>query len=285
MGELAKVVPPLVVTGIGDLMSLGETFARSGFFQDGRTAAQCVVKMIAGSELGFGPMASMTGIHIIEGKPTVGAHLLAALVKRSDRYDYDVIVANSSECRLEFWERSLGKDGETRKGSAGWAKKPEPILVTLRDFTENGTAVGKDGKLKANWKRSPDDMLFARAISKGYRRYCPDLSCGVSVYTPDEIEVEPVPVLAPAIDASYTVNGNAVDQNAPAGPPPEKVQPAQLERIDVLAGQLRWPAERFAAQLQKEYGKDRPEELTPQQADNLEGRLEAAFRKTTGATP
>jgi hypothetical protein len=58
----------------------------------------------------------------------------------------------------------------------------------MKEAIDTGLAVGKDGKIKTNWSRHGDDMLFARCISKGFRRYCPDLTGGVLAYDPDELE-------------------------------------------------------------------------------------------------
>ena len=60
-----------------DLFRMGQVLADSGYFQDARQAAQAIVKVMAGRELGFGPIASMTGIHIIQGRPAIGADLMA----------------------------------------------------------------------------------------------------------------------------------------------------------------------------------------------------------------
>ncbi len=70
------------------IMNMGEVFANSGYFADANEQAQAVVKMLAGQEMGVGPFASMSGIHIIKGKPEVGAHLLAGIIKRSGKYEY-----------------------------------------------------------------------------------------------------------------------------------------------------------------------------------------------------
>ncbi len=48
-----------------DIMQLGEVLIESGYFQDAKQAAQAVVKVLAGAEIGLGPIASMTGIYII----------------------------------------------------------------------------------------------------------------------------------------------------------------------------------------------------------------------------
>ena len=58
-------------------------FARSGFFEDSREAAQTYTKMLAGREFGLGPMAAMTGIFIVKGKPTMAAATIAGVIKKS----------------------------------------------------------------------------------------------------------------------------------------------------------------------------------------------------------
>ena len=40
---------------------------------------------------------------------------------------------------------------------------------------------------KTSWQRYPEDMLFARALSRGARRFCPD-ALGGAIYTPEELE-------------------------------------------------------------------------------------------------
>jgi len=54
-------------------MSISQSFAESGMFPDIKSAAQAAVKIQAGKEFGIQPFASMTGIHIIAGKPVIGA--------------------------------------------------------------------------------------------------------------------------------------------------------------------------------------------------------------------
>lgn len=92
---------------IDETMSLGKLLAQSGYFADSRDAAQAVVKVLAGAELGFGPIASMTGINIIKGKVTLSANLIAAAIKRSGRYNYRVRKMTDETCEIVFFE---GKD-------------------------------------------------------------------------------------------------------------------------------------------------------------------------------
>lgn len=146
------------------LMDLGNVLARSGFFQDTKDAGQAIVKVLAGRELGFGPIASMTGVYIIKGKVALSANLMAAAIKRSGRYNYRVKVLTDTECTIEFSEsgQPCGTSTFTAKDAA---------------------AAGLGGD---NWRKFPRNMLFARALSNGAKWYCPDLSGG-PLYTPDEL--------------------------------------------------------------------------------------------------
>lgn len=167
------------------IMTLGDVFARSGFFPDARTAAQCVVKMIAGRELGLPPLASMNGFHIIQGKPVPNAITQGALIKRSGRYNYRVIEHDDDHCTLAFYERN----GE------GWVELGRSTF-TLDDARRAGLTTGAN---KHNWASYPRNMLFSRAMSNGVRWYCSDVTNG-PVYTPEELDV-PVDPEGNVIDA------------------------------------------------------------------------------------
>ena len=152
-----------------EIQSMGEVFYKSGMFKDVASAMQAMVKIQAGSELGLPPFASMAGINIIQGKPVLGANSIATLIKNDPRYDYRISEATNTNCTIEFIEggKVTGK--------------------TSFSITEAQTAglTGKD-----NWKKYPSDMLFARTISRGARRFTPGIFGGSPVYTPDEMGVD-----------------------------------------------------------------------------------------------
>lgn len=156
----------LKLTSVSDLMSLSDIFLKSGLFVGCKSASQAAVKIMAGAELGIGPFASMDGFDTIQGRPAMSGGLMAAMVKRSEAYDYRVIKIEDNECVIEFFER--GK-------SIGVSK------FTSKD-AQAAQVSGKN-----NWKQYPRNMLFNRAISNGIRWYCPDLFLGVKVYTPEEL--------------------------------------------------------------------------------------------------
>lgn len=152
-----------LVLSMDDLARVSEMFARSQYFMDAKEAAQVGVKILAGRELGFGPFASVNGVHIIKGKPAVGANLMAAAVKAHAKYDYRVRRMDNEECQIEFFQA-----GESIGVST----------FTLDDARAAGTQ---------NLQKFARNMLFARAMSNGVRWFCPDVFTGSAVYTPEEL--------------------------------------------------------------------------------------------------
>ena len=151
------------IRSMDDLARLSDMFARSGYFTDAREAAQIGVKILAGREMGFGPFASVNGVHVIQGKPAMGANLMAAAVKAHPKYDYRVITMTDERVEIEYLQ-----DGE----SLGVSK------FDAKDAAQAGTK---------NLQKFARNMLFARAMSNGVRWYCPDVFMGSSVYTPEEL--------------------------------------------------------------------------------------------------
>lgn len=148
---------------ISELMSMAKAFAESGMFADTKSAAQAIVKIQAGQEIGIPPFAAMTGIHIISGKPTIGAGLIASRVKGSGKYDYKVVQQDEKACSIDFYQ------GKEMIGNS---------TFTIEEARKAGTK---------NMDKFPKNMLFARAISNGVKWYCPDVFSG-PVYVPEEME-------------------------------------------------------------------------------------------------
>lgn len=179
----------LAIYGQFDVMARAATvLAKSGFFKDVQSEAQAIVKVLAGAELGLPPFASMTGISIIQGKPVLGANLIATLVKNDPRYDYRPVEHTDTACVIE-WKENGKIVGES---SFNW------------DEAQRAGLTGKD-----NWRKYPSDMLFARAISRGARRFAPGIFGGSPIYTPDELGAD--------VDADGNVlEGEIIAQQRPA---------------------------------------------------------------------
>lgn len=145
-----------------EIMSIGKAFAESGMFPDVKTAAQAIVKIQAGQEIGIPPFAAMSGIHIIQGKPTIGAGVMASCVKGSNKYDYRVVESTEQVCSIDFYQ------GKEKIGNS---------TFTIADAKKAGTK---------NLDKFPKNMLFARAMSNGVKWYTPDVFSG-PVYVPEEM--------------------------------------------------------------------------------------------------
>jgi hypothetical protein len=164
---------------IQDNLSVAKTFYESGMFPDIKSSSQAMVKIMAGKEFGIEPFAAMSGIHIIQGKPTIGAGLMAQRVKKSGKYTYNVLQLNDTICEIEF------------------IQLPKTILgkstFTIEDAKKAGTKM---------IDRFPKNMLFARAISNGVRWFTPDIYDSV-VYVPEEmqeVEIQQAEVLPTLTD-------------------------------------------------------------------------------------
>lgn len=254
------------LTTIQESMELATQFAKSGYFSDSRDASQAVVKIFAGRELGIGPMASMMGIHIIEGKPSLSANLMASLIKGSQKYDYKIIQLDKRQCTLEFFESG---------------KTVGEVQVMLQDFLDNGVAIMRDGKtLKRNWKSYPDDMLFARAISKGFRRFCSDLGGGGSYYVDGEIEEAEFKEIKPDAEEG---EGPGLLPNSP-----KQEEVIGTERVDALCklfndGGCDW--KKFTPWLEEKFGYTSLRQLTPAEANEVETQIRKTIAFKKAKTP
>lgn len=158
-----------------------------------------------GRELGLTAMQSLRTIHVIEGKPTLSADLIAALVKqRTDVCKFFRLVESTD--RIASYEtHRIGEPTPTR------------MSFTI-DEAKTAGVTGKD-----NWRKYPAAMLRARCITALARAVYPDLATGI--YDPDELERVPVQ------------GGRAeVVEAAPARPAPVQADPeVEKARADAFA--------------------------------------------------
>jgi len=183
--QIEKYAAPQAQISLADVDKFARAFYESGYFTDLKSHAQATVKVLAGREMGIEPFAAMAGIHIIKGKPSVGAGLMAQKVKESGKYDYRIRQHDATICEIEFFQR-----GE----SLGFSK------FTIDQATRAGVQ---------NLDKWAENMLFARAMSNGVKWYTPDVfTC--SVYTPEEmgavVNEEGEPVALPAVAAYDPMN-------------------------------------------------------------------------------
>lgn len=124
-----------------------------------------------GAMLGIHPMAALQGVHIIEGKPSLSANLLGALVRRAG---HKLRVTTSGD-----WA-----DG-TFIAKAVLIRSDDPDFEFIVEWTKKrATTAGLAGK--GNWAKYPEAMCKARAITEVIREGAPDVTL-VAAYTPEEL--------------------------------------------------------------------------------------------------
>lgn len=169
--------------------------------------------------LGIPPMAGLTSIHIIEGKPTLSASLWASLVREAGH-------------RLRVWVEG---EGETLKAVAELVRKDDPDF-TFRVEWSHDDARKADLLGKGNWKKYERAMLKSRAITEVVREGAPEVGMGAA-YSPEElrpdlpVNADGVPVeLQQVPEAHYTSGGDGTE------PPRQQRQaPRQAPIVDPQA--------------------------------------------------
>lgn len=164
----------IVPKSIDEFSDLAERFSKSSLLPKGMQgkAADVLVTIMAGHEMGLAPMASLRAIHVIEGKPVLSADGMIALVLGSGKATYFERVEESDKA-VTYETHRVG------------AKTPRRCTWTI----EMAKAAGLH--LKDNWRAYPRAMLASRAKAELARDVFPDVLAGT--YTMEEIEREDAP--------------------------------------------------------------------------------------------
>jgi hypothetical protein len=213
------------------------------------------------------PMVAVTGIHVIDGKPSASAQLIAALVRRAGH-----------KLRVTF-------DRTTMTATARIIRADDPEFTfesvwTLARAKEAGLA-GKNV-----WKTYPDAMLKARAITEVARDAAPEALYGV-IYTPEELGAE-VTVDATTGEMAPTgsvivISGDRVTETDPFSGD-DTITAEQVARIAALADELELTAEQVAAGCRGTVGVAVVELMSTTQAATVIERMEAKAAKAVVVT-
>lgn len=155
-------------TSLGvSLQSLAVSAYKSGLFGKFKNADAALVVMAYGHALGINPIASLTSIHSIDGKPVMSGNLMWSIVLGNSEWSWSkVAVSTDKVCKIEF--------------------KRDKELWGIEEYTiEEAQKAGLT--TKDVWKKFPKAMLFNRCISAGFKKYCAYLGNGLTIYTPEEL--------------------------------------------------------------------------------------------------
>ena len=201
MADLPALRGSYLPAAIGEIGEFATIAARSGMFGTSKPE-ELIVKLMAGASWGVPPMAAMTDVYVVKGKPMASGTLLRAMVRKSGLYDYRVLEHSDEAAEIEFMRVLPSGDREV-------------IGSTRFDM-----ARAKAQKLTSNqlYQTAPRSMLLARATSDGVKAHCPDVFMG-SIYAEGEIEEDrPQP--------------RQIEQTQTRRNPPEAPRQVEAELVD-----------------------------------------------------
>lgn len=204
------------------LQRMSNAFHQSGLYKNIGNVAQAIAIVQTGRELGIGPSMALREMYIIsgQGRPTLSAALLNALVQRDHGDNAIRVVENTNEiCRVKYQRRS-------------WAT-PEYTSFSMDDARRAGLV-----KAGSNWEKYPRAMCRSRAISEACRAGFSDSIMGL--YSTEELAPEDVTVTP---DGELVYDAAATPAPAAATPLPPEHERATIETvgdraIDVVTGEI-----------------------------------------------
>lgn len=252
------------------------------------TPAAVAAAILLGREMGLGPMASLRGIDVIEGKPALTAQMLAARI---------LAAGHSIE-----WPESTDTRCTVRITRADGLSAAE--VTWTRADAERAGLWGKGA-----WRGYPRHMLRHRALSEAAGMACPDVALGLDVGEsgPDEpnrttsgttvVQVQTPPRQMHSVEEVHQEprTPEPVAIPAPQESDSPVVEPQPERNADMITGPQRRKIGALIGQLEKHDGHrmDRQErrdfiaallelpdlgsanDLTKQQAGDVIDRLEA----------
>jgi len=108
--------------------------------------------ILAGRELGIGPMTSLRHVQLIKGSPSLSAEYKRARVLAAG-HEFNILEITTQRCRVK------GK----RRGSS---EPPLEVTFTMEDAKRAGLLNPSRSGKPGNWQTRPRRMLFARAGSE-----------------------------------------------------------------------------------------------------------------------
>ena len=166
-------------------------FAASGLFgresndpryqlSESKAIAQCMVRIEIGESMGFTAAESMQGIDIINNRAAISAQLRAARMQaRGYTWELEWHSNAKGECEgVTVWGKFKGEPMKDRQGqqvSVSYLKSDaERMMTTVTEWKDRQKTTRRASILeKDNWKMSPRNMYFARAITNFQRWYAP----------------------------------------------------------------------------------------------------------------
>lgn len=157
------------MTDLNELIRIADALTDAGALlpKHLRTRGEILAVILAGDELGLGPMAAIRGISLVQGKVSLGYDVMVALLRRAG-YGVTWLESTAQSATLKLVHPNGDEHVETFD-----MKRAKAAGLGGRDI----------------WRKYPDAMLRARATSAAARAFAADVLSGC--YVPDEVaEIE-----------------------------------------------------------------------------------------------
>ena len=193
-----------------ELYRFAQMCQSSGLFEDITDAAQAMIKIVKGQEMGLPPTTAMSAFDIIKKRLFIKPWAIAAKINTCGYGGYRITEQTPERCTILFRRRYPGQ---------GWVYCP-PVSYSFAEAKAHGL-VGRS----PHWQSSPAHMLYQRAMGRGGAMYFPELLAGI----------EPPPDDTPIPEARHRQNivdlfGDHVDPTAPAREEPPAPDPVTNAR-------------------------------------------------------
>lgn len=268
----------LVLHSTEEAFSLAERISRSALVPQAYRGkpADAAIAMLYGAEMGMPPMSSLQRIVVINGKPSMDAQGMVAMIRQAGH----------------SVSGSVSIDGAKITGKRG----DNGDEMTVEWGPDDAKRAGLNSQ---TYSKFPSDMYWARAVSQLGRRLFADVLLGVS-YVPEEAAAIPTngngngshaaqdPAPAPQIDRASTLRpppgtpaadqetGEIIDAEVVEdAPPAKKSQKDNLHRLFGLKGITDRDARLAYCIHVIEREIDSSNELTEPEADKLIAQLKA----------
>ncbi len=249
-----------------------EALARSGAY-DGANADDLLPRIAIGVAIGLDPGTAAANIKMKKGTASFSAAIQSALLVRAGVVLYNIVESTDEACTLEWVPGPNWNRGDQKLGQSKFTiQQAQRAKLTTKAGGDSGNV----------WQQYPDDLLFARALTRGIKRYAPELLAGMPAYTPEELgeAVErdgwtPIGTPAPAM--------RNVGSAAPPPPQPSPSQqqhdwqaprltPEQLGELVRLKKEIPVSDEKWRNALARR-AVTTARDLTPEQADEMIGNM------------
>lgn len=265
----------LTPVAVADQIALAQQLAASNLLPDQyrKNPSNLLWAIQYAQALGVHPMTAVTGISVINGRPTASAQLIGGLVRRAG---HKLRVESSDTRAVAIVIRADDPEYEFR------------VEWTMERAKKAGLGT------RGPWLQYPAAMLAARAITEVARMAAPECLFGV-IYTPEELGAETnedgQAVQVPTFD-DEPIEAVLVNEQKPnrepliprtsepeADPDTTAIARNQTTRIAILRKELGIDDATYRARLSSLYGVSSSKELTQTQANDLIEKLTTAKNK------